>query len=148
MTSSQPIVAARRTENIRYAVRDVVLTAREAAAAGKELLYLNIGDPLQFDFQTPPHIVDAICKALRDQHNGYTSSEGLPEAVAAIRNDAEARGIGVRDVYVGNGGSECIELALSALVNEGELHAPLLGMGYLERFARIQIERDRLTIIF
>ena len=60
MTSSQPIVAARRTENIRYAVRDVVLTAREAAAAGKELLYLNIGDPLQFDFQTPPHIVDAI----------------------------------------------------------------------------------------
>ena len=35
-----------------------------------------------------------------------------------------------------------------ALVNEGELHASLLGMGYLERFARIEITRDRLTIRF
>lgn len=35
-----------------------------------------------------------------------------------------------------------------ALVNEGELHAPLLGMGYLERFARIEITRDRLRIVF
>jgi aspartyl protease family protein len=35
-----------------------------------------------------------------------------------------------------------------ALVNEGELHAPLLGMGYLERFTRIEITRDRLTIVY
>lgn len=35
-----------------------------------------------------------------------------------------------------------------ALVNEGELHASLLGMGYLERFSRIEISRDRLTILF
>ncbi|WP_417598722.1 retropepsin-like aspartic protease family protein [Pararhodobacter oceanensis] len=35
-----------------------------------------------------------------------------------------------------------------ALVNEGDLHASLLGMGYLERFARIEIMRDRLRIVF
>jgi aspartyl protease family protein len=35
-----------------------------------------------------------------------------------------------------------------ALVNEGELHASLLGMGYLERFARIEIARDQLRITF
>jgi len=35
-----------------------------------------------------------------------------------------------------------------ALVNEGELHGSLLGMGYLERFSRIEIQRDRLTITF
>ncbi|GAB4268787.1 MAG: TIGR02281 family clan AA aspartic protease [Pararhodobacter sp.] len=35
-----------------------------------------------------------------------------------------------------------------ALVNEGDLHAPLLGMGYLERFSRIEITRDRLTIVY
>jgi alanine-synthesizing transaminase len=120
-TNRAPIVPARRSENIRYAVRDILLVAERARRAGKELLYLNIGDPNRFDFQTPPHIVEAIARALRDNHTYYAASEGIPEALAAIRADAEARGIrAIQDVYVGNGGSECIELALSALVNEGE----------------------------
>jgi alanine-synthesizing transaminase len=117
-----PIRTARRAANIRYAVRDVVLVAREAQAAGKELLYLNIGDPNVFDFVTPPHIVEAISKALHDNKTSYSASEGLPEALAAIRQDAEERcGIrDVRDVFVGNGASECIEVALSALVDDGD----------------------------
>jgi alanine-synthesizing transaminase len=121
MLSRPPIVPARRTENIKYAVRDILLVAEKARQAGRELLYLNIGDPNKFDFETPPHLVEAIHRALRENRTGYAPSEGIPEALAAIRADAEARGIrGIEDVFVGNGGSECIELALSALLNEGE----------------------------
>ncbi len=118
---SEPIAPAQRTLEIRYAVRDILLVAQKAQKAGRELLYLNIGDPNKFDFQTPPHLVEAIHKAMRDNLTGYSPSEGIPEALAAIRNEAEKNGIRfIQDIYVGNGGSECIEIALSALVNEGE----------------------------
>jgi alanine-synthesizing transaminase len=112
---------AKRAEDIRYAVRDVILVAREAQAAGRELLYLNIGDPNKFDFATPPHLVEAMCKALRDNKTSYAPSEGLPEALDAIRRYAEGKGMSsVQDVFIGNGGSECIEVALAALADDGE----------------------------
>ncbi|MFH1130250.1 MAG: aminotransferase class I/II-fold pyridoxal phosphate-dependent enzyme [Pseudomonadota bacterium] len=114
-------ITARRVQRVHYAVRDVVLVAREAKQSGKELLSLNIGDPNQFDFETPPHIVEAICRALRDNRTCYAPSEGLPEALEAIRGDAERKGFqSIEDVFVGNGASECIELVLAALINEGE----------------------------
>jgi alanine-synthesizing transaminase len=120
-TLRPPVHTAHRAAKIEYAVRDIVLVAREAAAAGKQLLYLNIGDPNQFDFVTPPHIVEAICRAVRDNKTSYAPSEGLPEALAAIRRQAARSGIrAVQDVYIGTGGSECIETALAALVDEGE----------------------------
>ena len=48
MSLFKEIKPAIRTENITYAVRDIILVANEAAKAGKELLYLNIGDPNLF----------------------------------------------------------------------------------------------------
>ncbi len=121
MSPYEPIIPARRSDAIHYAVRDILLVAERARKAGRELLYLNIGDPNKFDFATPPHLVEAISKALRDNHNWYSPSEGLPDALAAIRGDAERRGFrAVQDVFLGNGASECIEIALSALANEGE----------------------------
>ncbi len=105
-----------------YAVRDVVLWAREAKQAGKDLIYLNIGDPCQFDFRTPPHVIEAIVKALRDNRTSYTPSEGIPEALAAIRQDAEERkGIrNIQSIFIGHGASEPIETVLTALVEPGE----------------------------
>ncbi len=118
----QAVRTARRIEGVTYAVRDVVLLARQAAAAGKQMIYLNIGDPCQFDFRTPEHVVEAIVRALRDGHTGYAPSEGTAEAVEAIRRDAEERkGItGVRDVLIGHGASEPIEILLTALLEPGE----------------------------
>jgi alanine-synthesizing transaminase len=94
----------------------------QAEAAGKTIISLNIGDPCQFDFKTPEHVVEAIVKALRDNQTSYTASEGLPEAREAIRRDAEERkGIrGVREVFIGHGASEPIELLLGALLERGE----------------------------
>jgi alanine-synthesizing transaminase len=122
MTSYAPIRIARRIENIHYAVRDVVLLARQAEAMGRKIIGLNIGDPCQCDFRTPDIVIDAVVKALRDNKTSYSASEGIPEAREAIRRDAEERkGIRpVQDVVVGHGASEPIEMVLTALLEPGE----------------------------
>ena len=118
---SQAIRPARRTEQLTYAVRDVLAWAEEAAAAGRELLYLNIGDPNLFDFVTPGHLVDATCAALRANKNGYAPSSGIEAALEAIERDNRAKGIGnIVHTFVTNGSSEAIDLAMAALVNPGD----------------------------
>src|SRR3954451_6341971 len=121
-TPYAPIRTARRMDDVTYAVRDVVVLARQAEAAGKKILSLNIGDPCQFDFRTPEPVVEAIVKALRDNKNSYSASEGTPEAREAIRRDAEERkGIrSIQEVFVGHGASEPIELLLTAILEPGE----------------------------
>ncbi len=115
------IQAATRTENIRYAVRDIIVLAQETAKTGKEMLYLNIGDPNQFDFQTPPHIIEATYRALLDNHNGYSPSSGIPEALKAVEREAQRKGIhNILDLFITTGASEAIDLCLTALVNKGE----------------------------
>ncbi len=115
------IIPAKRTENITYAVRDIVVLAQEVAKSGKEMLYLNIGDPNLFDFQTPRKMIDAAYDAMLKNYNGYAPSSGISEARDAIAWEAERKGIkNVRDIFVTTGASEAIELALTALVNEGE----------------------------
>ena len=120
--SYAPIRIARRIEDVTYAVRDVVVLARQAEAAGKKIISLNIGDPCQFDFRTPEPVIEAIVKALRDNKTSYSASEGIPEALEAIRRDAEERkGIrSIQDVFVGHGASEPIELLLNAILEPGE----------------------------
>lgn len=122
MTGTDSVIRpARRTHDISYAVRDVVALAKEVAAQGKEMLYLNIGDPILFDFAPPPHMIEAVSKAMHDNRNGYSASEGLPQALEAIRRQADAKAIApVRDVFVTTGASEAIEIALTALVDQGE----------------------------
>jgi len=121
-TGYAPIRIARRIAGVTYAVRDVVSLARQAEAAGRKIIGLNIGDPCQFDFHTPAPVVEAIVKALRDNKTSYSASEGIPEALEAIRRDAEERK-GIRDiqgVFVGHGASEPIELLLNAILEPGE----------------------------
>ena len=125
----KPIQAATRTDGVRYAIRDVVMKAREHAANGMQMLYLNIGDPIQFDFQTPDHILDAINRSMRDGNNGYGPSEGTHEAVAAVTAEAARKGIhNPHHVFLTTGASEAIELAMTALLDPGdELLVPSPG---------------------
>ena len=124
MTSSiqtHEIAAAKRLDNVRYAIRDLACVADEVIQQGHKVLPLNVGDPLNFDFHTPPHIIEAACKAMRDGKNGYAPSPGIPEALAAIRDEAMRKSImTVRDVFVTSGVSETVDLCISALVNPGE----------------------------
>jgi alanine-synthesizing transaminase len=121
-TTSTSIRTARRVDRFTYAIRNIVAEARKVEAAGRRVRYLNIGDPIQFGFETPPHLVDAVARAMRDGHNGYTASVGIVAAREAVAADFTARGVEVTPdrVLVTSGTSEGIELALTALVDEGE----------------------------
>jgi len=69
----------------------VLARAAELVAQGSDIINLGIGQP---DFPTPPHIVEAAIKALRDGHHGYTPAAGIPplrEAVAGRRHSPAAR---------------------------------------------------------
>ncbi|OQY70166.1 MAG: aminotransferase [Ignavibacteriales bacterium UTCHB3] len=117
----QTIKAAQRTENITYAIRDILLVADEVAKTGKKLLYLNIGDPNIYDFEPPRHLIESTYQAMLRNKNGYAPSSGIKDAVEAIRAEADRKGIkNVRDVFVTHGASEAIEICLTALVNDGE----------------------------
>ena len=121
VTETREIAAATRLNNVRYAIRDLACVADEVIKQGHKVLPLNVGDPLSFDFQTPPHIIEAVHKAMRDGKNGYAPSDGIPEAIEAIRGEAARKGITtVRDVFVTSGVSETVDLCLSALVNPNE----------------------------
>jgi aspartate/methionine/tyrosine aminotransferase len=112
-----------RVRTIEYAIRDVIVHARQVAKTGKKIFYLNIGDPVAFDFDTPTHIKQALIKAVEEGQNAYSASEGLPELRQAI-SDKEKRVNGVdvsaENVIVTIGISEGIQMVMAALINAGD----------------------------
>ncbi|HKB86846.1 MAG TPA: aminotransferase class I/II-fold pyridoxal phosphate-dependent enzyme [Ignavibacteriaceae bacterium] len=118
---SKTIRPAVRTNNITYAVRDIVVLANEVAKTGKEMLYLNIGDPNLFDFAPPKHIVESTHQAMLNNYNGYSPSSGIKSALNSIAKEAERKKIkNVQDIFITTGASEAIDICLTALVDEGE----------------------------
>jgi len=67
---------------------EVLARANALAAQGRSIINLGIGQP---DFQTPPHIVEAAAKALRDGHHGYTAANGIPPLREAVAADLHRR---------------------------------------------------------
>ncbi len=121
MQKTVKIKPASRTEGITYAVRDIVVLANEVAKTGKEMLYLNIGDPNQFDFKTPDPIIEATYLAMKANRTGYAPSSGIQEALDAIAGEADRCGIrNVHDIFITSGGSEAIDICLTALVEGGQ----------------------------
>jgi aspartate aminotransferase len=66
----------------------VLARAQALAAQGRDIVNLGIGQP---DFPTPPHIVEAAIKALRDGHHGYTPAAGIVPLRAAVSADIHRR---------------------------------------------------------
>ena len=115
------IAPATRMANVSYAIRDLAVVADQVARQGHEILYLNIGDPCKYDFATPPHMIEAATRAMRDGFNGYGDSLGEPSAVNAIRARAEANGFqNIQGIMVGFGSGEVIDHCLTALLNPGD----------------------------
>ncbi|HVT54274.1 MAG TPA: aminotransferase class I/II-fold pyridoxal phosphate-dependent enzyme, partial [Dongiaceae bacterium] len=67
---------------------EVLARAKALEAQGKSIISLSIGQP---DFQTPPHIVEAAIKALKDGHHGYTPANGNPQVREAVAADLNRR---------------------------------------------------------
>src|SRR3954469_5467411 len=122
MRTTAAIPVARRVSGFSYAIRNIVVEARKVEAAGRKGRYLNIGDPITFGFATPPHMIEAVERALRDGHNGYQASVGILPARESVAAEYSRRGMPVSAdrVLITAGTSEGIELALTALAEQGD----------------------------
>ena len=124
--AAAPIAVSPRAARIEYAIRDVVVPATELERQGHEILKLNIGDPLAYPgLPTPDHLVEAYIRALRDQHNGYSPSYGLPKLRRAIAADEQGKagggwGCTEDDVYVCTGVTEALQILFAAFLEDGD----------------------------
>jgi len=121
IAQSREIACATRLEQVRYAIRDLACFADEVTRQGHQVLPLNVGDPIAFDFETPAHLIEAVYKAMREGKNGYAPSSGIKQALDAIHGEAARKGIStIQDVFVTTGVSETVDVCLAALLNPGE----------------------------
>lgn len=112
-----------RVSDIEYAIRDVIPYARKLEKKGKEIIYLNIGDPVKFGFDTPEHVKQALVKAVKEGFNGYSSSEGVLEFREAVcEKEKKVNGVEIlpENVIITNGISEAIQLIMAAIVDKGD----------------------------
>jgi alanine-synthesizing transaminase len=112
-----------KLNDVCYDIRGPVL--REASRLeddGNRILKLNIGNPAAFDMFTPDEIMQDVIKNLPDAQ-GYCDSKGLYSARKAVMQDFQLRGVHsveVEDIYLGNGVSELIVMAMQSLLNNGD----------------------------
>lgn len=113
------IQPARHIANVKYAIRNIAAEAARLEAQGMKILPCNIGDPLKFDFVTPPHLIEAVSKALKDGRNHYVASAGLKEAREAVAASLTPA-VRPEDVFITSGVSEALDLCLTALLESGD----------------------------
>jgi alanine-synthesizing transaminase len=117
------VKVAARARAIEYAIRDVMAHAGLITKMGKKIFYLNIGDPVAFDFPTPPHIRQAMIEAVQTGENRYSPSEGVPELRQAIvEKEKRVNGVSIltENVLITSGVSEGIRLVIAALIEKGD----------------------------
>jgi tyrosine/nicotianamine family aminotransferase len=117
------IEPSERSQGVSYAIREVVVPARKLEEKGIKILKLNIGDPIAYDFDTPPHIKEALCKAAMDGYNGYAPSEGyreLREEIAAREKRRNGMDYDPDDICITTGVTETLQIFLSASLNAGD----------------------------
>ncbi len=119
----KPIAKSAKLANVAYDIRGPVLDkARQMQEEGHKIIQLNIGNVAAFGLMPPDEIVQDMIRNLPDAA-GYTDSKGLfapRKAVVHYTQEKGIKGVTVDDVYLGNGASELIQMAISALVNDGD----------------------------
>ncbi|MFF9639949.1 pyridoxal phosphate-dependent aminotransferase [Kitasatospora aureofaciens] len=112
-----------KLNDVCYEIRGpVVDQANALEEAGHSVLRLNTGNPAPFGFEAPEEIIQDIIRNLPSAH-GYSDSRGILPARRAVVQYYQQRGVegvGVNDVYLGNGVSELIQMAVTALVDDGD----------------------------
>jgi len=113
---------SKKVAGVEYAIRDIVSEATKLEKQGKKIDYLNIGDPVQYGFQPPENVKEALIKAIKQGENYYAPSEGLLELREAIAKKEKDKGLAVTsdDILVTNGISEGLDMVISSIVEEGD----------------------------
>ena len=114
---------SQKLANVLYDIRGPVLEeAKRLEAQGHRIIKLNIGNPQPFGFETPPEVLVEVVRNLPTSQ-GYSDSQGILSARTAVVQNYQERGIDITDVddvWLGNGVSELIQIALNALLDEGD----------------------------
>ena len=113
---------SKKVVGVEYAIRDIVLAARKVEQSGMKVDYLNIGDPVQFGFQPPDNVKQALINSINKGENYYSTSEGLLELREEIAKKENAKGLSITadDVLITNGVSEGLDMVISSIVEEGD----------------------------
>lgn len=119
----KPIKKSSKLANVCYDIRGPVLAAaKKMEEEGHRIIKLNIGNPLPFGFEAPEEIVVDVIRNMRDA-SGYTDSQGLfapRKSIMHYCQEKGIRGVSVEDIYLGNGVSELIVMAMQALLNNND----------------------------
>ena len=114
---------ASRLRNVRYDIRGPVLRrARQLEAEGHQILKLNLGNPAPFGLNAPDAIIRDVVHNIGEAQ-GYSDARGIHAGRLAVAQRFERNGVagvGPDDVYLGNGVSELIVMALQALIDPGD----------------------------
>ncbi|MFW9617519.1 pyridoxal phosphate-dependent aminotransferase, partial [Aquabacterium sp.] len=119
----KPVTKSSKLANVCYDIRGPVLEkARQMEEDGHKIIKLNIGNLAVFGLEPPDEIVQDMIRNLSGAA-GYTDSKGLfapRKSVVHYCQEKGIQGVTVDDVYLGNGASELIVMALNAMLNEGD----------------------------
>src|SRR5215469_16903157 len=114
---------ASRLRDVRYDIRGPVLRrARQLEAEGHQILKLNLGNPAPFGLAAPGAVLEEVVGAIGGAQ-GYSDARGIYPARLAVARWYAARGVagaGPDDVFLGNGVSELIVMALQGLLDPGD----------------------------
>jgi alanine-synthesizing transaminase len=117
------LLQSRKLNNVLYDIRGPVLDeAKRLEDQGHRITKLNIGNPAPFGFEAPPEILVDVIRNLSDSQ-GYSDSQGIMSARTAVVQHYQSRGIDITDVddvWLGNGVSELIQLAMQAMLDDGD----------------------------
>ncbi|MBQ4348947.1 MAG: pyridoxal phosphate-dependent aminotransferase [Clostridia bacterium] len=117
------ILRSDKLANVHSDIRGpVFVEAMRMRREGIDVLRLNTGNPATFDFKMPDSVRNALMNNA-DKAVAYCDLKGMPDAREAICNYHKGKGIeGITpdDVFIGNGVSELVTMALTALLNYGD----------------------------
>lgn len=117
------IAKSEKLAHVCYDIRGPVLEhAKRLEEEGQRILKLNIGNPAPFGFDAPEEILQDVIRNLPTAQ-GYSDSKGLFSARKAVMQyyqQLSVEGVGIEHIYLGNGVSELIVMAMQALLNNGD----------------------------
>ena len=119
----KPIKKSSKLDNVCYEIRgQIAAEARRLEDEGHKILKLNIGNPAPFGFEAPDDILKDVIHNLPSSQ-GYSESKGIYSARVAVMQYFQQLGIldvNVEDIFIGNGVSELIVMAMQGLLNDGD----------------------------
>ena len=123
LNTVRPVMKSAKLANVCYDIRGPVMArAKQMEEDGHRIIKLNIGNLASFGFETPEEIQQDVIHNMPNSA-GYSDSKGMFAARKAIMHYSQQKkiaGVGMDDIFIGNGASELITMSMQGLLNTGD----------------------------